>query len=276
MDTPRTHQAISDDGTRIVGRVHGDGPALVLVPGGPGDGETSWRFLAPLLASRFTCYCMSTRGKGLSADHPDHSQDRLVDDVSAFVDSVGEPVGLMGHSSGGVLALETAARSDAVSALALYEPAIFAQMTQDHAARTERGITGAKRAAAGGRLAAASRIFFEDLALANDEELPVLQEAGVYELMSPNVPAVLRQIACSGLPLLSDADVPAKVTTPVLILQGSDTHPFYAGVVRDLTGQLRDAQVVTVDGAGHLGPQLAPQLVADELTTFFSGVLAAA
>jgi pimeloyl-ACP methyl ester carboxylesterase len=276
MEDTRIHQAISDDGTRIVGRVYGDGPPLVLVPGGPGDGDTSWRFLAPLLAERFTCYCPSTRGKGLSADHRDHSQDRLVADVMAFVDSIGEPVGLMGHSSGGVLALEATARSEAVTALALYEPAIFEELTEEHAARCESAITRAERAAREGRLTDASRIFFEDLALANDEELPVLEQGGVHDLVGGNIPALLRQIAHSGLPRLSNATVPAMITTPVLIVQGSNTHPFYAGVVPELAERLSDVQMVTVDGAGHLGPQLVPEPVAEELTQFFAGVFAAA
>jgi len=34
-------------------------------------------------------------GRGLSANHPDHSPKRLVEDITAFVDSIGEPVGLV-------------------------------------------------------------------------------------------------------------------------------------------------------------------------------------
>ena len=91
----RTHRAVSSDGTEIVGRVHGHGPPLVLLPGGPGDSETTWRFLLPLLREHFTCYAMDTRGRGLSVDHPDHSPERLADDIVAFAESIGEPVGLV-------------------------------------------------------------------------------------------------------------------------------------------------------------------------------------
>ena len=95
MTEERIHRAVSADGTEIVGRVVGQGPALVLVHGGIGDGEFAWDALLPHLADRFTCYLPSTRGRGLSADNPDHSPPRLQEDINAFVDSIGEPVCLV-------------------------------------------------------------------------------------------------------------------------------------------------------------------------------------
>ena len=69
----RVQVAISADGTEIVGRVRGQGPPMVLVHGGWGDGEVAYEALVPHLADRFTCYTPSTRGRGLSGDNPDHS-----------------------------------------------------------------------------------------------------------------------------------------------------------------------------------------------------------
>ena len=73
----RVQVAISADGTEIVGRVRGQGPPLVLVHGGWGDGEVAYEELVPHLADRFTCYTPSTRGRGLSGDNPDHSVHHL-------------------------------------------------------------------------------------------------------------------------------------------------------------------------------------------------------
>src|SRR5688500_13945134 len=82
MSETRIHRAVSADGTEIVGRVQGHGPALVLVHGGIGDGEIAWDAMLPHLTDRFTCYLPSTRGRGLSGDNPDHSPRRLEDDVT--------------------------------------------------------------------------------------------------------------------------------------------------------------------------------------------------
>lgn len=113
----RIHRADSDDGTEIAGRVHGEGPPLVLVPGAMGDGEFVWDPLLPSLTERFTCYTMSVRSRGLSGHSTDLSTDRRIQDVVAFVDSVGEPVGLLGWSQGGQLVLGAAEHTDAVTRL---------------------------------------------------------------------------------------------------------------------------------------------------------------
>jgi len=94
-DFNQIYRAVSDDGTEIVGRVTGQGPPLVLLPAGPGDSITTWRFLLPFLSDHFTCYLVDTRGRGLSAHSNDHSPERLVQDIKAFIKSIGKPVGLL-------------------------------------------------------------------------------------------------------------------------------------------------------------------------------------
>jgi pimeloyl-ACP methyl ester carboxylesterase len=270
MDTNRIHRAVSDDGTQIAGRVEGQGPPLVLVPGGPGDGEFSFRFLVPFLGEQFTCYCMSTRGKGLSADHPDHTLDRLVEDVRAFADSIGESVTLLGHSSGATLALEAAVRTDAVPALIVYEPAAFNLLSDERVAGFADPVDGIRRGVAAGRWRDAAHIFFEGLALANEEELPQLAAGGALELAVPNLTAVVQDFDHWGLPQLSDPALPERLSMPVLILRGTRTHPIYADIVSDLANRIPDARMVDIDGAGHLGPQLAAQAVAGEVSRFLA------
>ena len=135
----------SNDGTKIAGRVQGQGPPLVLVHGGLGDGNISWLFMLPVLVEHFSCYLMSTRGRGLSGDNPDHSRERQFEDVAAFVESIGEPAAVFGHSSGAVWALGGAASSPAdVRALALYEPpfpALEPPMSDDQFTRLSDAVT---------------------------------------------------------------------------------------------------------------------------------------
>lgn len=274
MDEDWIHRAISDDGTEVVGRVHGQGPPLVLVHGGVGDGENSWRFLLPFLSKQFTCYTMSLRGRGLSAENPDQSPERLIEDVAAFAESIGEPAGLVGHSSGGAFALGAAAQAARVPAVAAYEPAL-PELSQELRARYQDAFARVRHAAAEDRLTDAVQIIFDDIALANDEELAALSAAGAAELLAPNVPIHVRDLTryLSYRPFDASRE---RLTMPVLLLHGSRTHAAYTSVVRRLAGRLADPHVREIAGAGHMAPLLAPKPVADELTRFFAAAPARA
>ena len=262
----RIHRAVSADGTPIVGRVHGQGPALVLVPGGPADGETAWGALLPHLTDHFTCYALNTRGRALSGDHPDHSRARLVEDVVAFVDSIGESVVLFGHSAGGAHALEAAAHTAAVGTLVLYEPTLTELADADRRARNAQAVTRVRHAMDEGRLIDAAWIFLEELALINDTERAIAAEAGVAQAMAPLVPVVVNEAEQSGLPQLSSLSLLDRVTMPVLLLHGSRTARFYEQVVAYLADRLVDCRVREIPQVGHLGPELEPEPVSAELT----------
>jgi pimeloyl-ACP methyl ester carboxylesterase len=101
----RVHRTISPDGTPIAGEVVGEGPALVLVHGGLGDGNPATNLLLQCLSERFTCFLVSTRGRGQSGDHADHSRERHYEDIATFADGIGEPAALFDHSSGATWSL---------------------------------------------------------------------------------------------------------------------------------------------------------------------------
>jgi pimeloyl-ACP methyl ester carboxylesterase len=261
----RMHQAVSTDGTPIAGGVHGHGPPLVLVPGGPTDGETGWLALLPCLSELFTCYTINTRGRGPSGDHPDHSRERIVQDIVAFVESIGDSVLLFGHSAGGAHALEAAAGTAAVQALAVYEPTLIELAEPDLRARFDDAFVRVHQAVDDGRPADGAQVFLEELALANDQELALLADVGAVEEMAPLVPVVLEEAAQSGPPQLTDLSVLDEITVPVLLLHGAETHPFYKQVARHVADRLADCRLRAIPGLGHLGPEITPEPVTNEL-----------
>lgn len=104
-----------------------DAAPVVLVHGLTEAG-TTWPDLVSHWADRWDMHAPDLRGHGLS---PRLTDDELVDasavllgDVVAIVDALSEPVALVGHSLGGLLALRTAlARPEKVWALVLEDPA---------------------------------------------------------------------------------------------------------------------------------------------------------
>jgi len=113
----------SADGTKIGYDRAGRGPALVLV-----DGAMCYRAagpmrpLAALLTATFTVFTYDRRGRGESTDTPPYAVEREVEDLRAIIREAGGSAALYAMSSGGALALATAAADPGVTRLALYEP----------------------------------------------------------------------------------------------------------------------------------------------------------
>lgn len=275
MTDERIHRAISADGTEIVGRVRGRGPALVLVHGGIGDGNVAWEPLLALLTDRFTCYLPSTRGRGLSGDGPDHSPARLEEDVTAFVESIGEPVGLVGWSGSGAWVLGTAARCRSVAAVAVYEPFVLSVMRDDDLGRTFATMEQIGAVAGEGRLADAIRTFATWIC--THPEIASLEETDFYERWAACVPAMLKFVQSDASydgARSTDPEVLRTVTAPVMVLYGRQTAlgTFIPDAARHITQHVSNPYVRELPGVGHFAPLLAPDLIARELIGFFESV----
>ncbi len=113
----------SADGTRVGCATSGAGAALVLVHGTGADAKR-WERVVPGLSERFTVHALDRRGRGDSGDAPEYSLAREVDDILAVLEAQDPPATLVGHSFGGICALEAAARATRLHRLVLYEPPI--------------------------------------------------------------------------------------------------------------------------------------------------------
>ena len=268
MSTQRTHHVTTSDGVTIGATVQGQGPPLVFLQGVIGDGDLDWQAVRGHLTDRFTCHLPSLRGRGLSGDHPDLSFGRLVEDVLAYVDSLGEPTGLVGWSGGGVLALLAAAQSDAVNGVAPHEPGMMYLLDEQEQAALGGAVAHMGELAAEGRLPEAARAFagwpFKD------DEIARAEDAGYFEAAGRYVPSLLNFLRQNPLTEGDPAWLGA-ISAPVLVLLGSNTKPFFITSARHVVDHVPDARVQEIPGAGHAAPLTHPEALAEALTEFFAG-----
>jgi pimeloyl-ACP methyl ester carboxylesterase len=111
----------SRDGTTISYQTVGQGPAVIVIPGAMSTADDYAAF-ADALAETFTVHTIERRGRGLSGPQGDHyGIGTECEDVAAVREQT-EARYLVGHSYGGLVALETARNNTALTKLAVYEP----------------------------------------------------------------------------------------------------------------------------------------------------------
>ncbi len=114
---------ISPDGVRISYLTMGTGPAVIVIPGALSV-AVDYTAFATALAEQFTVHIIERRGRGLSSPQgPAYSIDTEREDVLALQRKTGASF-LVGHSFGGLVALEVARDNASLAKIAVYEPGV--------------------------------------------------------------------------------------------------------------------------------------------------------
>jgi pimeloyl-ACP methyl ester carboxylesterase len=255
---------MSQDGTQIAYERTGTGPPLVFVHGS-WTNHTAWRLVLPTLTQQFTVYAVDRRGCGQSGPYrADHAMEREFEDVRSVVDLVGAPVDLVGHSIGALCALHGALLTPRVRRLVLYEPPLGGpeSIRSEVVDRIEALI------AAGDPEGAL-------LAFANERPgSPQLEREQLRA--SPNYAAGMAGIQAlpAGLRALNrfrfEADRLRTLTTPTMLLVGTETTAYCKGTTATVAAALPDARIVQLPGQGHGAHVHAPQLLATEILRFLT------
>lgn len=261
--TPKLEMVTSADGTEITYERTGSGPPLVLVHGTTAD-HTRWEPIRPVLEDHFTVYAMDRRGRGQSGDADEYALGREVEDVVAVVESIDEPVILFGHSFGALCSLEAALRTDNLRRLILYEPPL---PVSDHDPDTENVLDEMTALVDNGENEQALVQFFREIAQVPEAELDALRSA-------PNWPArvdaahtaIREERARKGYDF--DAARFGRLTTPTLLLAGSESASFLTDATDVLNDTLPNSRIAVLDGQAHAAMNTAPELVIDEVLAF--------
>lgn len=118
-----TSTVLSQDGSTISYLSVGSGPAVIVVPGALSLARDYTAF-ARALAEHFTVHTMERRGRGQSGPQgSDYSIKKECEDVLALQRQTGAHL-LVGHSFGGLVALESARGNPAFTKIAVYDPGV--------------------------------------------------------------------------------------------------------------------------------------------------------
>jgi pimeloyl-ACP methyl ester carboxylesterase len=275
----------SRDGTTIVYRRFGSGPALVLLHGSMSSGAHHVD-LARLLSDAFTVIVPDRRGRGLSGPHRagDVLQQEL-DDVAAVLGATGANH-LWGLSSGACIALHAARTMPAITRLAIFEPPLLPSRADaaavlatfdDEMTRGRIGeamVTAMRGAEMGpGWLRAMPKALTAKLVVAG-MTLEAKRPAGRYPTMrdlAPTLHADFAIVAESSGRLRDFASIRADV----LLMGGSRSPAFLKRSLTGLEGALPGAARVEFGGLDHGASwnndvRGHPEKLAPELRRFFA------
>jgi len=246
----------SRDGTPIAYWRSGSGPPLLLVHGATAAHDPTWRIVGPLLAERHTVYAMDRRGRGGSGDTAPYHLQREAEDVAAVVDAValatGGPVDVLGHSYGGLSALESVPLRGA----GLYPPGI--------AERLEALLEA-------GDVEGALVTMYRDLVEMPPEEIEMLRaQRDAWETRLANVPSMPRELRAEQAYVFLPERFRA-MRAPTLLLVGEDSPPREHDNARGVAAGLRDARVTILPGQQHAAMYMAPDLFVAEVLRFLAG-----
>jgi len=277
---PESSHTVERDGVRIhvddSGPTGGDGGAVVLLSG-LAMSAAGWDPVAGrLVAAGHRVVRPGTRGHGPSDAPP--TGYRLADltaDVVAVLDAVGaEPVHLVGHSLGGMVAVQVAlAHPDRVASLALLGAPIAGQPPAPAFGAWAGQVL---------RLARAGLPALLDGLPATAAFAHRIPDPALAAAVHAQVTTTLRAPAFVGE---NFADVPAvaaahpnpwqrlragELAAPLLVLDGAD-DPLVGSGAEPTATHVPGARSVVLPGAGHLALLEQPAAVADELLDFFAG-----
>jgi pimeloyl-ACP methyl ester carboxylesterase len=252
----------SKDGTEISYWRTGSGAPLLLVHGTTAD-HTRWASILSAIERHFTVYAVDRRGSGESGDTSAYAIEREFEDVAAVVNSIREPVNILGHSHGAICSLETSLMTRNIAKLILYEPplstgnAIYppgaAERIQALVDKDERG--------------AAVATFFREIVRLPDHEIEMLRSLPVWKARIAAAHTIAREMRADEQYKFIPERF-SRLDFSTLLLLGGDSPSFFKQAVDTVHGALKNSRIVVMPGQRHTAMDTAPDLFTGEVLKF--------
>jgi pimeloyl-ACP methyl ester carboxylesterase len=251
----------SADGTTLSVITHGQGRPLVLVHGAGGNAER-WS-VAEGLASRFTLFALDRRGRGGSHDSKSgaYALAREAEDVAAVLTHAGPDAVLLGHSFGGLVALE-AANLVTVAKVLVYEPYAAADPLA-----TPSPVTQSYQAMIATPEALLER-FYREIVHFAASDLERLRASPAWPgrvAAACTIPREMAAVECHSLRV----EGLVRRGSRVRFLVGERSPAFLREATARIHALVPGSDVVELEGQGHVAMESAPALFQREVTDFF-------
>ncbi|GIG70945.1 alpha/beta fold hydrolase [Phytomonospora endophytica] len=251
-------------------RDEGSGPAILVLHPGMDDGSR-WGAVAARLTATYRVVRPHRRQYRLDLHAPDggFTMAQEAADVAELARTLGTPLLLVGHSSGGVAALEAlVATPELFTGALLFDPAVTLR-----ADPWDEPLARSRAAVAEGKPGRAMRIFSREVLRL---PTPVAWLGGAYvALRKPYRELVPRQI--DDMKAIHELGVRlgayAAITTPVLLLRGERSTALARERDEALAAVLPNADQAVLAGLPHDANRTAPGAVAHAIDGFYHRLL---
>jgi len=233
---------------------------------GVGGGHHAWeRQLACFARLGYPSHAWDQPGYGHSPGVEPYDLERISDSLARLIESLGnEPVVLVGHSMGGLVAQETYVRyPKLVKALALcFTSPAFAGGGSDFTARFVAARIGPLDE--GKTMADIAKALMPTLRGAKSDPAGL---ALAEQIMSGIAPDTYRK-AVRLLTTFDRRKELADIRVPTLVVAGSDDRTAPAAMMERMAQKIPGAEYVLLEGCGHLGPMDQPDAFNAVLSSF--------
>jgi len=249
----------------------GTGPTALLIHSASSSNR-QWRQLLDSLSVRYRVLAINLYGYGQTTRWPDDQTQSVLDHVAlveALMREATGPIHLVGHSLGGVVALEAARlHGDRIASLSLYEPNPF-HLLQHHGDKAHFDtmvemmdeVEGLYRKGLPEQAARHFIVFWSDEASWN--ALPEDRRARFAANIGASVHEG-RSLERNTTPVEEYADL----TMPTLLMYAQDTIPSILASQQILVDACPHWQVNVLEEGGHLAPLTHPHVVNPKIEAF--------
>jgi pimeloyl-ACP methyl ester carboxylesterase len=209
-------------------------------------------------------YAMDRRGRGGSGDASEYELRREAEDIAVIVDSIGEPVNIIGHSYGALCAIESSLITENLNKMILYEG-----VPLNGADLYRSGVVDRLDALLeSGDTEGILTTLFQDIVEIPPEEIEMMRsQQDAWAVRLANAHTLPRELRTETGYRFEPGRF-KNMQTPTLLLAGSDSPARELENANGVAGALPDARVAILPGQQHAAMYAAPEMFVNEVVRF--------